>query len=210
MDETTLTGFLDRGGPALWVIAALSVLTLALILWKIWRLMLTGAWSGAMTERAVALWQHGQATEATALLRPRRSLRARLALAAMEAAQASRWTEAQAREETTRVAKTLLNEARTGLRALELIATIAPLVGLLGTVLGMIRAFQELAMAEGAANASLLAGGIWQALLTTAAGLIVAIPAAIAASLLSGRVERAAQEMESAVGQLYAIEEDRR
>ena len=60
MDSTALIGFLDRGGPALWVIAALSVLTLALILWKIWRLLLTGAWSGAVTDRAVTLWQHGQ------------------------------------------------------------------------------------------------------------------------------------------------------
>jgi biopolymer transport protein ExbB len=90
------------------------------------------------------------------------------------------------------------------IRLLELIAMISPLLGLLGTVLGMIQAFQELALAEGAANASLLAAGIWQALLTTAAGLLVAIPAAIAASLLGERVDRAASEMETSVGQLIA------
>jgi biopolymer transport protein ExbB len=59
-----------------------------------------------------------------------------------------------------------------------------------------------LALAQGAANASLLAGGIWQALLTTAAGLLVAIPAAVAATLLSEKVDRAGSKMESAVGQL--------
>lgn len=209
MDETTLTGFLDRGGPALWVIAALSVLTLALILWKIWRLMLTGAWSGAMTERAVALWQHGQATEATSLLRPRRSLRARLALAAMEAAQATRWTEAQAREETTRVAKTLLNEARTGLRVLELIATIAPLVGLLGTVLGMIAAFQALQTSGSSADPSVLAGGIWEALLTTAAGMAVAIPASMALTWFESVADHVQADMEDAATRIFTTPEAR-
>ena len=88
------------------------------------------------------------------------------------------------------------------IRLLELIAMISPLLGLLGTVLGMIQSFQQLELAEGAANASVLAGGIWQALLTTAAGLLVAIPAAVGAGLLSARIERAAQTMESAVGAL--------
>lgn len=95
------------------------------------------------------------------------------------------------------------------IRILELIAMISPLLGLLGTVLGMIQSFQELALAEGAANASLLAAGIWQALLTTAAGLLVAIPAAVAASLLTEKVERATGLIETAVGQLFAIEDAR-
>ena len=83
---------------------------------------------------------------------------------------------------------------------------VSPLLGLLGTVLGMIRSFQDLAAAEGAANASLLAAGIWQALLTTAAGLMVAIPAAIAAGLMSDRVERVAQTIEAAVAQMFAAD----
>lgn len=95
------------------------------------------------------------------------------------------------------------------IRTLELIAMISPLLGLLGTVLGMIQSFQELALAEGAANASLLAAGIWQALLTTAVGLVVAIPAAVAATLLGERVEHAAQRIEAAVGQLFAVEDAR-
>jgi biopolymer transport protein ExbB len=96
------------------------------------------------------------------MLAPRRSLRARLALAAMQAARTPHWDGAAAREETTRVAKALLAEARTGLRALELIATIAPLIGLLGTVLGMIAAFQALQESGNSADPSVLAGGIWE------------------------------------------------
>jgi len=101
-----------------------------------------------------------------------------------------------------------LAKMNTLIRLLELIAMISPLLGLLGTVLGMIQSFQELEMAEGAANASVLAGGIWQALLTTAAGLLVAIPAAVGASLLSARIENAALMIESAVGEFFMIDEN--
>ncbi|WP_294221659.1 MotA/TolQ/ExbB proton channel family protein [uncultured Shimia sp.] len=85
----------------------------------------------------------------------------------------------------------------TGIRLLELIGMIAPLLGLLGTVLGMIQSFRSLELAEGAANASILAGGIWQALLTTAAGLIVAIPALAEAAWLTARAETETQEIET-------------
>ncbi|WP_338092796.1 MotA/TolQ/ExbB proton channel family protein [Leisingera aquaemixtae] len=95
------------------------------------------------------------------------------------------------------------------IRLLELIAMVAPLLGLLGTVLGMIQSFQELELAQGAANASVLAGGIWQALLTTAAGLMVAIPAAVAAGLFAARIDAAAQAIESAAGRLLLIDGSR-
>lgn len=95
------------------------------------------------------------------------------------------------------------------IRLLELIAMVAPLLGLLGTVLGMIQSFQDLELAQGAANASVLAGGIWQALLTTAAGLLVAIPAAVAAGLFAARIDRVAQSIESAVSELMLIQSTR-
>ncbi|MCU9840056.1 MotA/TolQ/ExbB proton channel family protein [Ruegeria sp. WL0004] len=83
-----------------------------------------------------------------------------------------------------------------GVRFLELVGMIAPLLGLLGTVLGMIQSFRSLELAEGAANASILAGGIWQALLTTAAGLVVAIPALVGAAILTARAETGSTEIE--------------
>jgi biopolymer transport protein ExbB len=57
---------------------------------------------------------------------------------------------------------------------------VAPLLGLLGTVLGMIQTFSRLSSAQGAIDMTTLADGIWQALLTTAAGLLIAIPAVAA------------------------------
>jgi biopolymer transport protein ExbB len=95
-----------------------------------------------------------------------------------------------------------MNGMGRGLRTLELIGMIAPLLGLLGTVLGMIQSFRSLELAEGAANASILAGGIWQALLTTAAGLVVAIPALVGAAILQARIERGALEMERTISRI--------
>ncbi len=75
-----------------------------------------------------------------------------------------------------------------GLRPLATIAQIAPLLGLLGTVTGMILAFSEISQ-QGTGNPSALADGIGQALVTTAAGLIVAIPTLIGQNYLSSRVD---------------------
>ena len=75
------------------------------------------------------------------------------------------------------------------LHLLELIARVAPLMGLLGTVLGMAAAFRQVAGARGAVDPSLLAGGIWEALITTVAGLCVAIPAMVLHHLFEDRVK---------------------
>ncbi|MCR9127277.1 MAG: MotA/TolQ/ExbB proton channel family protein [Rhodobacteraceae bacterium] len=195
--------FLARGGPALWLIAALSVLTLALILWKTWRLARLGAWSGAVTRRAVAAWEAGDAEAARAALAGRRALRARLAHTAMAARLDPTLDDAAAREETARRAKADLAQARAGLRALELIATIAPLLGLLGTVLGMIEAFQALQEAGNRADPAALAGGIWEALLTTAAGMAVAIPASAALSWFDAVTARVQADMEDLATRIF-------
>ncbi len=71
-----------------------------------------------------------------------------------------------------------VREAERGLSWLGLIATITPLLGLTGTVIGMIKAFMVIA-SSASVNPSMLAGGIWEALITTAAGLLVAIPISV-------------------------------
>lgn len=79
---------------------------------------------------------------------------------------------------------------RKTVRAIEIIAQIAPMLGLLGTVLGMIEVFQVVASQTGMAQPSDLATGIWEALLTTAMGLIVAVPASLAAAFFETSLER--------------------
>ncbi len=192
-----LLTFVGMGGTAMWAIAILSVLTVALILWKAMRLLSLGAWSGgARTEAALALWAKGDTAQALSALQNRRSLRARLAFAAMQATLKPALDQTAAEAETARVARALLLRARSGLRGLELASTIGPLLGLLGTVTGMIAAFQALQEAGSRADPAALAGGIWEALLTTAAGMAVAIPASIALTWFESVLDRLRHDME--------------
>ena len=85
--------------------------------------------------------------------------------------------------------------------SLEIIANVSPLLGLLGTVIGMISSFSQLEIGGNLVNPSLLAGGIWTALLTTAIGLIVAIPAMVAHHFC----EKKMIQLESSVINLYSI-----
>ena len=92
------------------------------------------------------------------------------------------------------------------LQALATIGNITPLLGLLGTVMGMIKAFMVIQEMGGKVNASVLAGGIWEAMLTTALGLAVALPTMVAHSYLSARVDRfEAQMQDGTVAFLKAI-----
>ncbi|MEO1456699.1 MAG: MotA/TolQ/ExbB proton channel family protein, partial [Pseudomonadota bacterium] len=201
--------FLDRGGAAIWVITALSVATVAVILWKCWHLAVIGTWRRSRAEAAVQLWLEDDWSAALAQVKKARGLRAGIVASAMAGLVRLDFDVALAREEATRVAKARLAEAASGLRALELIATIAPLLGLLGTVLGMIAAFQALQETGARADPAALAGGIWEALLTTAAGMAVAIPAAIALAWFESAIARLRRDAEGMVSRIFVHTEHR-
>jgi len=88
------------------------------------------------------------------------------------------------------------NLLRRNLRLFNAISNVSPLLGLLGTVMGMIQAFNDIAGAQAMGRPDLLAGGISQALLTTAAGLIVAIPAYLLYMFFLGRTDKLMMEMD--------------
>jgi len=96
----------------------------------------------------------------------------------------AKWEKAISRVGTKELLKLEKN-----LRSLGIIAHISPLLGLLGTVTGMIKAFMKIQELGGKVDASVLAGGIWEALLTTAAGLFVAIPTMVAYHYFEGKVD---------------------
>lgn len=189
------------------VLACLSVISIALIVFKL--LQLSGALSGQKARsEAIEAARSGDLKAAASGFAQGK---APASIIAGDAA--TRLLDGTPRHvveaEAERRGNLELARMNSYIRLLELIAMVAPLLGLLGTVLGMIESFQELELAHGAANASVLAGGIWQALLTTAAGLVVAIPAAIGAGLLSARIDRAALEIEATVAELLAIHDTR-
>src|SRR5262249_11558859 len=94
------------------------------------------------------------------------------------------------------------------LRSLEMTAAIAPLMGLLGTVCGLIRSFSKIGEAGSKVDPTMLAGGIWEALLTTAGGLAVAIPALGAHYILDGIIEKVRASMKDVSVQILALEDE--
>lgn len=202
-DALTIYG---PGLPILVILAILSVVSISVIVAK-WLALGPALKGGERRNASFRLLVDGNAEGAIKGLTPAQSDADRIACFGMERLQSGRG----GLEEALAVEG---NSASKGffrhIRLIETIAMVSPLLGLLGTVLGMIQAFRDLEMSGGAANASLLAGGIWQALLTTAAGLIVALPAAAGAALLASRAEAATGEVESVIGRVLAAAADRK
>ena len=94
-----------------------------------------------------------------------------------------------------------LKHMETFIPSLEIIANVSPLLGLLGTVIGMISSFSQLELGGDLVNPALLAGGIWTALLTTAIGLVVAIPAMVAHHFFEKKII----DIENSVQNLYLV-----
>jgi biopolymer transport protein ExbB len=186
------------------ILLAMSVLALGIVLAKLWQFAGAGLTDRRPVERALAQWRQGRWNAALDAARAGRGPAA-LALAAALGSGPSADGE-RAREAAWLAASQALDAARTWLRPLEVIASLAPLLGLFGTVLGMIEAFAELEAAGGRVDPSILSGGIWEALLTTAVGLAVAIPAVVAFNWFERRIERAEALAERAVAALFASE----
>lgn len=196
-----LGGLIERGGPVMAILALLSVLAGAILLIKLYQFLRMRVIFEPDFSPVLALARCGENGEALCWLAGSKSPVARVLEAALGAFGPER--ESARREETERVAEQQLERLRAYSRSLELIAALAPLLGLLGTVLGMIEAFQELQTAGRRADPALLAGGIWQALLTTAAGLGLAIPAAAASLWFDRLLERTRHHMEDAATQIF-------
>ena len=112
-----------------------------------------------------------------------------------EIIQARRMHHAQVIETMNATGRTQIGTLERGLTVLEIIASVSPLLGLLGTVLGMVTVFDAIT-AEGMGNPQILSNGISKALITTVAGLCVAIPALACHSWLTRRVDDLATEMQ--------------
>lgn len=114
----------------------------------------------------------------------------------------SAWADAEKAMEEVAEAETARLHRRVDY--LSTIGNLAPMLGLLGTVFGMILAFRQVAATEGAASAAELASGIYQALVTTVGGLIVAIPSLGAYALLRNRVDRLTEQTVAHAGSAMA------
>lgn len=193
----------DTGGPVVLILLGFSVVALAIVAAKIVQVFSLRAGRYGPARRALDLWLAGRRGEAQSLLAGSRAPAAIALSHAMRGAARGQADEARVREDVERICAEQLGSLNAGIRPLDAIAQIAPLIGLFGTVIGMIEAFRQLQAAGAAVDPSVLAGGIWVALLTTAVGLAVAIPATLAVTWFEGIVERERQAMESLVTALF-------
>ncbi|MCV2404002.1 MotA/TolQ/ExbB proton channel family protein [Marinomonas sp. C2222] len=194
--------FLQVGGPVVWILMAFSMVALTIVLLKFWQFSLLRAESVKTANISLEAWRQGDTEKALKCLNEKRPIDALLGFS-MRAKMASDENVELIREEVERRAMKQLSQLRAYFRPLEIIATLSPLLGLLGTVLGMIVAFQQMEGAGSQVDPSVLSGGIWQALLTTAVGLAVAIPVVTLHSWLERKVERIADKMNDTVTQVF-------
>ncbi len=188
--NVSLKEILIAGGPTLALLILMSIYSIALI-WERWRVHKKGT-SGLkpLLDRVRRMLSEGKVNDAVAACRNNASLAAPVLMAAL--------TGASNREERKRQAQRAAERGSEALeRRLTILGTIAstsPYIGLFGTVLGVMRAFHDLASATGA-GPGVVAIGISEALICTAAGLFVAIPAIMAYNYFNHRTLRFSEEM---------------
>lgn len=182
----------QSGGFFMWPLLVCSILTLAIIIERFWTLR-----KSRIAPKNLLLEVMSRLREDKMSLDYIRTLQSHAGLSSIFAAGllSSKHGRSAMKESIQEAASHVIHDLERFMSSLGTIAAVSPLLGLLGTVVGMIKVFSVL-MEHGAGNTSLLAGGISQALLTTAAGLGVAIPALIFHRYFSRRIDELVVSME--------------
>ncbi|MEX2609170.1 MAG: MotA/TolQ/ExbB proton channel family protein [Gemmatimonadota bacterium] len=182
----------NDGGWMMYFLGATALLGLVVIIWKLFDLTAKSARTTKFLRQVDDLIAKGKIDEALKASRESNSPAGRILAAGLE----------RRNEGTERVMKAIENvgliemaSLERGLVWLATVSNVAPLLGFLGTVIGMIVAFQNIELA-GEVEASLVAGGIKVALITTATGLVIAIPVNIAHNYFVSKIDRMVIDME--------------
>jgi len=183
------------GGPFMWPIILCSVIAVAIIAERLWTLQERRVMPPDLTRKVWQLVETGQVNERVIAALEQNSVLGRLLAVGLSNRHRDRAVLNERLEDAGRHA---VHDLERFLNTLGTIAGVSPLLGLLGTVTGIIKAFEALA-AGGIGDPRALSGGISEALIATAAGLCVAIPALIAFRYLRGRVDALVVQMEKDV-----------
>ena len=183
---------LAKGGPLIPVIVGASVLGLTVFIERLWATRSSRVFPQQAARSIMELIREGRVEAALSVAENTPSPLAVMVVSGLKAAGADRTAVKERMEETGLMEVGYL---RRFISLLATIATVAPLLGLLGTVTGMVQVFQAV---EASVEPQIgdLAGGIWEALLTTVAGLSVAIPAFLGHRILESRIDRVAMHLE--------------
>ena len=188
------------GGPFMWVLLAYSVATIAIVMERCIYLIWHDCKVSPVRDKVKSFLTSGDKIGAEGFLS---SLTHKQTIASILLAllQNSKYGESRMERAAEAEAQERLRRMENGFNYLTALSSLAPLTGFLGTVSGMIGAFQSIAQATDV-NAQLVAGGIYEALITTVFGLIIAIVALVAYNLLIQKVDRFAAETSKAINDL--------
>ena len=186
---------IQKGGPLMWLLLGASILMVGVVAERLTYLHRSTISVSDFLRGLSKLIQRGSYAEAQIECKSTAGPVARVVYAAIVRPDLAR---ADLKEIVQEAGQLEVPRLDTHLALLSTIANVAPLVGLLGTVSGMIRAFVTISAQSGYVSANVLSSGIYQSLLTTAAGLVVAIPAYVAHNYLSTKVNALLHDMERA------------
>ncbi len=190
---------LMRGGFMMVPILLGSVLALTIVIERLWALQRSRVAPEAFLERMDRMLAENKCSEALSACRENETHVARVLAAGLQQAD-------RPRAEVTEALELAGRQEASGLSrwvgALGAIAALEPLMGLLGTVLGLIESFRDVEQLKVVGNPSVVAAGVWQALITTATGLIIAIPAYAMYRYFRSRIAGLVLEMETSAFRL--------
>ena len=186
-----------RGGPMMYPLLLVSIIALAVFIERLWALRRVNILSINLVQAIANLKSTSDLDNLHKIAAAQDNVLSRLLLFLMNYSDLSRDEQKEIVEEQSRQE---IRYLRHRLGIIETIAGIAPLMGLLGTVLGMIRVFAGLNM-QGIVKAASLSGGIAEALITTATGLIIGIPALVVYNFLASRSENFVLDLEQYLNQ---------
>ncbi len=194
--------FLLKGRFLMWPIALCSVISAAIILERVCQFFRMRMKTPNILSRVKSFLKDGKSREALKLCESASDPISQILAAGIHV---HKRTIEEKERIIARAGSKIVRQLDKNLRGLAIIGNVAPLLGLLGTVTGMIRAFMKIQELGGKVDASVLAGGIWEALITTAAGLSVAIPALVAYHYFEGKVDNIASQMKDASSELLEL-----
>lgn len=198
----------EKGGFVMYGLALLSIYAVGVVIFKIVQFRKANVFDRSFIEPALLEIKQGDRSKVTQTLADIRGPIARIMRVSFECVANRDMSQKSKEAEIMRVGAADIHYLEAHLRGLEMTSAIAPLMGLMGTVIGMINSFSKLSMAGARVDPTMLAGGIWEALLTTAGGLAVAIPALAAHYILDGIIEKIRASMKDVSVQILALEDE--
>ncbi|PIR39437.1 MAG: hypothetical protein COV35_02675 [Alphaproteobacteria bacterium CG11_big_fil_rev_8_21_14_0_20_39_49] len=200
-----LAELLEKGGAVMAILLLLSVYVVSVIFYKIYQFWSLEVFRTEFLKPLIESVESQKLGEASRIAGNQRNPIARVIETALRYAVMMPMTDLKRERAVEASGSKVIRTFESHLRGLEMVANIAPLLGLLGTVIGMVKAFAGIHQVGSRVDPSVLAGGIWEALLTTVAGLMVAIPAIVAHYIIDGKIEEIRSNMKESVSSILSL-----